>query len=164
LKRLGPESVAELLTKSEREALDNVLTVAKAVRSGETLASASQSTTAQNLAVHALLRGPGEIPGAIAGGLLGATGYGSVGALGGMAAGGAIGSRLSMILTPAVVARMLTDERAVKELASPGFRQIATDLRLRGPLRQDALLTLERLGAILLTDAASRRESPAPSR
>ena len=152
LKRIGPESLRELLSKTERAALSNVVTVAKAMRAGETLASAAQSTTAQQLEAKALM----TLPGAVVGGAVGA-----MGGLAGMAAGAAVGSTLSLFFTAPAMAKLLTSRKAVEVLASPDFSRLAMDLRLAGRLSEQATLALERLAASLVTDAVSSAEEGA---
>lgn len=153
VKRLGPESLKELLNDTEQTALSNVVTVAKAIRAGETLASAAQSTTAQQVEAKALLTLPGAVIGGAAGAVIG-------GPTTGAAAGMAVGSTLSLFFTAPAMAKLLTSERAVAVLASPGFSRLAMDLRLGGKLSEQAALALERLGAAFVTDAVSENQGP----
>ncbi len=115
-----------------------MLTVSKAIRAWETLASAGQSTTAQQHEVKAFL----ALPGAAIGGGLGYYAAGGYGA----AAGAGIGSTLSLMFTALAMAKFLTNESRAEYIASPKFARLAMDLRLGGVASKEAVEVLAQFG------------------
>lgn len=131
LKRLGDEALGELLAPTERRALENIQTVATAIRRGErTGAVPMTSSTGQALGIQGTIAGVG-------------------------AAFGGIGAAISVLLTPPVLAKLLTSPRAAEVLASPGFARVAQDLRLGGQLSKEGTIALSRLGALLFGEQRS---------
>lgn len=115
--KIGRGTLDELLTPAERQGLDNILTVAKAVRLGERAgAAAGTSTTPQGLSVQALFAGgPGALGGFLAGG-----------------PGAAVGSITGLLFAPIPLARMLTSPAAAEFLASPRFAAAAKGVNVAG--------------------------------
>ncbi|HEX7128338.1 MAG TPA: hypothetical protein VF406_21505 [Thermodesulfobacteriota bacterium] len=105
LARLGSETVAELLSPVEQQALRNIVTVSKALQAGERLGAVGfTSSTPQGLAIQLLLTG-------------------GAGALGGVP--GALGTVGGLLVVPQQIAKALTNPRLVAYLASPEFAQAA---------------------------------------
>ena len=148
LGKLGDETLAELLSPTERAGLENIRLVANAFRSAERIGSAAQSTTFQNIQAGTLFSAPGA-----------AVGY----ALGGIP-GASVGSAVSMLLAPPVIARILTNPRTAEIVASPAFAKVATGLRLGGRLGGEATTALTRALGILVAQSgpieAQPRQSP----
>ncbi len=138
LTRIGKESLDELLEPTERRALDNLRTVATAIRSSERIGSIPQSATFQNASVGALFTLPGTVAGAAVGFPLGAPGTGAL-----------VGSQISFLFTPSVAAKILTNPRTAELVAGEGFKQLAMSIRLGGRLSQGAADTLAQIGAAL---------------
>jgi hypothetical protein len=104
LAKIGDDTLKELLSETERKTLDEIVTVAKAIRSSESRgAAAFTSITPQGSNIQAALSVPGAALGAAVGG-------GMPGAI----AGGA----LSYMLTPAVIAKLLTNPKTAAAIAS----------------------------------------------
>jgi hypothetical protein len=147
--RLGRDTLHELLTPTERQALENLTIVARAMRASEHIgALPGTSTTPQGLGFVDLMRRPGVLLGAASGGLLG-------GASGAMT-GGAVGGFVSMVLVPQVAARLLTNPRAAEVIASPSFAALAR-VGVEGQrAAEHGTKALMKLGAIMAADYAAQ--------
>lgn len=142
LKDLGDDSLKELLTGTERKALDNILVVAKAVRLGERAGAASYtSATGQALSVQALMAAPGAVVGGAVAGPPGA----------------AVGSVMSLLFLPVPVAKILTSEPAARFVASPRFGAAVRGTEVAGRITGELVRATARLGGILVAEDQARR-------
>lgn len=152
LERFGKEALEELLTPTERRALGNIVTVAKAVRLGERAgASAFTSGTAGALGIQGLLALPGAAAGATVGG-----------ALGFPAAGAAVGSAVGLMFTPVPLAKLLMNPRAAEFLASQRFATAARTTAQAGRVTGELARAGLRLTAILAEEEQRPTRAPAP--
>jgi hypothetical protein len=127
------EALPEMLDATEMRALENIQIVTRAMRRGERVGAVPfSSTTGQAIGIQATL--------AMAGG--------SLGYLYGGESSGALGF-LSVMLTPRVIAKMLTNPKAAEIIASKGFFKITEGIRLGG-LGQESRAAVTRLGALWL--------------
>lgn len=141
--KIGRETLGELLLPAEQKALDNILTVAKAVRLGERAGVVGgTSITPQGMTINALFTG---VPSAL--GWFAAGGPGAV-----------VGATGGALFAPIPLARLLTNPRAAEFLASPRFTAIAATINTAGRVTGELDRAMLRAVAIVSTesDRASR--------
>lgn len=137
LGKLGRDTLNELLDATERRALENIQIVTKAIRSSERAAATGfTSVTAQMGEMVALFAAPGAIVGGALGGPIGA----------------AVGGALSLLVTPAPAAKLLTSPSAAAFLASPRFAAAARGMEQVGRVTGEGARALMRLGAITMAE------------
>jgi hypothetical protein len=142
LKRLGEDGLKELLTDTERQALKNITTVAKAMRASEsTGALPGTSTTPQGLGFLTLMTAPpGVIGGAVGGAVGGAWGAGI---------GASAATTGSFILVPHITAKILTNPKAAAIVASPAFVGLASGTKMTATAAREGTQAIARLAGIL---------------
>ena len=150
LTRIGRESLQELLTPLEIKALDNITTVAKAIRSSERFAATGfTSVTGQVVGLMTIFGGPGAAAGSATG----------------IPGGEFIGGVMSLLLAPIPAARMLTNPTVAKFVASPRFGAWVRGIERTGQLTGEGVRTLARLGGILAAEGMNVKErTPAEGR
>ncbi len=105
--------------------------MAKALRTGERVGSTGfTSITAQNAAIHQLI----------------ATGGGLTGFLVGPGTG--LAGLASTLLTPPLIAALLTRPKAVQVLSSPGFGRLSLEFERRHVSREGAATMIRLLSAL----------------
>ena len=139
LGKIGADTLAELLNETERKALANIVTYAKAIQASERVAATGYtSMTPMGFGLQAFITGAG----------------GGVGASLGGPAGGAVGAATAYLLVPPILARALVNQRAAELIASPAFARVAEHVRLGGKIGAESVKVLGRLSAVLLTRPA----------
>lgn len=137
LAKVGPDTLKELLSDTERQALDNLLTVAKSLRQSEKIgALPGTSATPQGMGFADFIKSPGTIVGMGVGSL-----FGPAGTL----TGGAAGGFASSVMVPHVAAKLLTSPNLAALVASPGFRAIADLSRTGAKGAREATIILGRI-------------------
>lgn len=150
LAKVGPDTLKELLSDTERQALDNLLTVAKSMRQAEKIgALPGTSATPQGMGFADFMKSPGTLLGTAVGGFLG----GPTGAI----TGGAAGGYASSVMVPHVAAKLLTNPKLAALVASPGFRAIADLSRTGAKGAREATIILGRIGGEIAAEQLGGR-------
>jgi hypothetical protein len=123
--KIGRDTLKELLSPDELKSLDQIMTVAKAIRAGERVgAQGFTSSTAASLGIQMLTGGAGFV------------------------GGGVPGALLTNILAPQGLARILVSPSAAKMFLSPRWGTVSKALQTGGKVTGEGAKLLGRLGGV----------------
>ena len=140
VRKIGDETLGELLMPGERQALNNITKVAEAIRASEKYAAVGfTSSTPQGLGVQGALLGIGA----------------SIGKMIGVDP--TVAATLTYLTAPPLIAKVLTNPRAAEIIASPAFDGVIRGLRLGGRIGAEGTQLLTRLSGVLAGQSEQAR-------